>query len=263
MKQANKSTADPEWWQRLFDGNWARIYSFKSREAPREARVISRLLDLPPASKILDLCCGDGRIAVPLARLGYEITGLDLSQTLLDKAKRRALRAKVGIKWVQRDMREIGIASDFDGVINISSSFGYFQSEEDDLEVIQSVRNALRPHGKLVIDLENMYFLARVAQEHRSEPIYQPIDNFRGWVEEIDHFDPISQRVQINLRLWTAGGRLVKEGTACYRAYSLLELRKMLETTGFFIQGVYGDLTSLRNYDVDSPRMIVLCSRST
>ena len=100
-----------------------------------------------------------------------------------------------------------------------------------------------------------------MAQLHGSEPMYQPIDNFGGWVEEVDHFDPIDHTVEISLRLWLHAGNLVKEGKATYRAYSLPELRKLLEITGFSIQGVYGDF-QLRPYDIDSPRMIVLCKKS-
>jgi len=259
--QDNEPNPAGEWWRQLFDPDWVRIYSYKSKEAPREARAIARLLGLPFDSMILDLCCGDGRISVALARLGYRVTGQDLSEPLLDRARKRAQRAKVDVRWVQCDMREISTFNEFDAVINISTSFGYFEREEDDLKVLQSIGQSLKEGGKLILDLENIYFLARMAQLHGSEPMYQPLDNYDGWVEEVDRFDPVDHRMEISLRLWLQGGNLVKQGKATYRAYSLPELRKLLETTGFSIQGAYGDF-QLQPYDLDSPRMIVLCQKS-
>lgn len=249
-----------EWWATLFDREWARIYSYKRRDAPREARTISKMLGLPLGSKILDLCCGDGRITLALARLGYKLTGLDLSITLLEIAEKRARRSVQSTKFVRADMREIPSFREFDAVISISTSFGYFQKEDDDLRVLRSAQRALKTKGKLILDLENIHFLAHCAQLHGTEPAYQPLDGFRRWVEEVTSFDPAEQTVEIRLRTWLNGVEVMKQKTAEYRAYSFRELRTMLDRAGFAVQNVYGDFT-LHPYDIHSCRMIVLCEK--
>ena len=86
-------------------------------------------LALPPEGRILDLACGYGRIAVPLARRGFQVTGLDLSKPLLAIARERAAQAGVTVEWRRADMRDIPSewSGQFDAVISIWNSFGYFR----------------------------------------------------------------------------------------------------------------------------------------
>ena len=247
------------WWRTAFDLDWARMLSHMARDAPREARAIHKMLHLPLGSKILDLCCGDGRISVHLARLGYDMTGLDFSSPLLRAAQRRSLRAALSIRWVERDMKEIGFSTEFDAIISISTSFGYFENEKDNLTVLQSAANALKRGGKLLLDLENVFYLSHLARLYGNTPTYHPVDRFRGWVEEATSFDPICHTVETSLRLWRKE-KLATEVRARYRVYSLPEIRCLLESSGLDIQHIYGDFR-LQLYNVDSPRMIVLSEK--
>jgi ubiquinone/menaquinone biosynthesis C-methylase UbiE len=241
----------------MFDTDWIKIFAYKNRDTRIEARAIRRLLGLPPGSKILDVACGEGRISIALARLGFRVTGLDASESLLQRAKQKALRAKMDIEWLQRDMREIGIDNRFDAVVNMFTSFGYFNSNSDNLKALQSMNKALKKSGKFILDIENIFFVARAAQISGSESIYRPIDNFKGWVEEVTDFNPLEQRVEMSLRLWFPERGIIKTGKASYRAFTFLEIRNLLEESGFLVHGVYGDF-SLNNYRVDSERMVIL-----
>jgi 2-polyprenyl-3-methyl-5-hydroxy-6-metoxy-1,4-benzoquinol methylase len=84
--------------------------------------IVDRL-GLPPGAEILDLCGGYGLIAIPLARRGYRMTVLDLSNQLRSEGRRRAQEAGVEITWLQGDMREIPSGLSFDAIINIFTSF--------------------------------------------------------------------------------------------------------------------------------------------
>src|SRR3972149_3624699 len=96
---------------------------------------IVQALELPEGARILDLGCGWGRHAVRLAQRGYRVTGLDLSAYHLRLARAAARRAGVEVEWVRADMRDVPGRARYDAVINMFTSFGYFDSEADDQRV--------------------------------------------------------------------------------------------------------------------------------
>ncbi len=246
-----------EWWQTYFDPDWIKIFAYKNREAGREARAIVKLLGLPRGGRILDIGCGNGRVSIALARLGYRVTGMDYSGSLLEEAQKKATRAGLDIEWVQADMREIGITNRFDAVVNLFSSFGYFTNEDEDVKTLQSAAKALKQDGKIIIDLENIFFISRAALLYGRQTLYRPIEDHRGWVEEITDFNPADQRVYMDLRLWLPGFDKPKSAKVSYRAYTLMELKSLLAKAGLVCHSVYGDF-SLSPYETDSERMIVL-----
>ncbi len=254
------SDSNAEWWQAMFDPDWIKVYAYKNRDVRKEVSGLVQLLGLPLESKILDVACGDGRISLALARQGYRVTGLDCSGSLLDKARKKASRARLDIQWVQRDMREIEETEQYAAAVNVFTSFGYFLNEDDDLKALRSIHNALKKDGKFVTDLENLFFITRAAQICGGEPLYRPLDNYQGWVEEITTFDPVTQRVNMSLKIWFPQKGVQKCGTASYRSYSLVEMQKLLAASGFQIIDVYGDF-KLSPYDLESERMILLCTK--
>lgn len=257
--KVNDKQQPAEWWRTAFDERWLAMFADKAKDAPREARGIAKMLAVAPTSKILDLCCGDGRIAVQMAHLGYEVTGLDLSTPLLQAARDRARRGRVPVRWIQRDMRDIGLESEFDAVVSVSSSFGYFQRGEDAKTLI-SAYTALRQGGTLLLDLENVHFLTQMSRQYGEAPTYMPVDKYRSWIEESTSFDPVSQQVSIIVKLWH-DGKVAKEIAAQYTVYSMPELDRLLSECGFSVHNIYGDF-KLEPYGIDSPRMIVVCQKT-
>jgi len=100
---------DVSWYQQFFGEDYLRIYApfLPPEKSAQEVEEIINLLNLPPASRILDLCCGHGRHAIPLAQQGYRVSGLDLSELFLQQAEREAESLSVEISWIQGDMREL------------------------------------------------------------------------------------------------------------------------------------------------------------
>jgi ubiquinone/menaquinone biosynthesis C-methylase UbiE len=145
------------WYQELFGDLYLRAWVpyVTSQRTLREVDGIVALLNLPSGARILDLACGAGRIAVPLAQRGYVMTGLDLSSGLLEHAKEEAAKAGVEVRWIHSDMRAIPFQDESDAVINIFTSFGYLETEAEDAEVLRAVHTALKPGGTLLLEFVN------------------------------------------------------------------------------------------------------------
>src|SRR5215468_943412 len=114
-----------------------------------------RLLELRSGMSVLDLACGHGELANLLAARGCEVTGLDSSAVFLDRARADAAAARVSVEYVGGDMRELPWRSRFDRVVNWSTAFGYFDDAAN-RAVLDGIAGALRPGGRLAMDLDNL-----------------------------------------------------------------------------------------------------------
>jgi SAM-dependent methyltransferase len=147
------------WYEEFFGEDYMRFHLrggewLEERTGPQCDFVISAL-DLQPGARVLDLCCGQGRHAVELARRGFCVTGFDLSEYLLGLARERATEAGVDAEFVRGDMRELPWENEFDAVVLLFTAFGYLETDEEDERALQAIRVALRPGGVLLIDHPN------------------------------------------------------------------------------------------------------------
>ena len=185
--------------------------------------------------RVLDLCCGPGRVALPLAAKGFQVTGVDASPFLLDKAKARAAEQGLSAEWVLEDMRSFCKPGVFDLAVNLFTSFGYFKDPEDDLRVLRNVHASLAPGGVLIMELMCKERLAR---------IHEPL-----MVESLAGGALLAQQVEITdgWKWVRARWTLVASGRAEafdleHRLYSGQELEDRLLQTGFRDVALYGDL---------------------
>ena len=141
-----------EWWESYFDSQYLLEYEpifTLERDRCEAARVVD-VLGLPVGSRILDVPCGQGRHAHLLAEAGYNVDGLDYSEHLLKIAKRRGTGR--GLKYTRGDMRRLPARwkNRFDAVVNLFTSFGFFDNPADDLLVIREFARVLKPGGILL-----------------------------------------------------------------------------------------------------------------
>src|SRR5438067_1032483 len=111
--------------EQVFGDDWLHFYSsfLTPERSEQDARLIARLLALQPGERLLDVPCGDGRIAHALAATGVEVTGLDACTRALDVARQGPA---TGVTFIQGDMRALALDGGYDAVLNWYGSFGYF-----------------------------------------------------------------------------------------------------------------------------------------
>jgi SAM-dependent methyltransferase len=140
-----------------FSTTWHTTFSANHDEAEtmREVAFLARVLPPAPA-RVLDVPCGFGRHARGLAALGYSVTGVELDERVVTEAIRRSRGA---IEYVEGDMRDLStLRADFDGVICMWASFGYF-GHDTNVDVLHGMAQRLRAGGELVLDVYNPDFI--------------------------------------------------------------------------------------------------------
>ena len=244
-----------EWFEHFFDAEYvARLRDEKPiRQTRTEVDFLLRSLRLPPGARILDVPCGYGRHASELARRGFRVVGVDLSRSMIDEAHRRfAERPRLSFR--RRDMRRIAFRAEFDAVVNLYTSFGYFTPAQNEAALRRMAR-ALRPGGRLLID-------------HR-DPGYDATLPGRLWyrsgskrfILEDRRFDrrtKITESTQLTI---TTGRRRVVQKTLRLQEYSLPQWRRMLHRVGLRLRRAYSGYDG-RPYRAGSTgRLIVVAEK--
>jgi SAM-dependent methyltransferase len=144
--------AERPWWASYFDESYLLEFEPLFEETVTRAEVtrLLELLELPDGARVLDCPCGQGRHAQLLAEAGYDVTGLDYSMPLLRLARARGTGKR--LRYKRGDMRVLPAewGGRFDAVLNLFTSFGFFDDVRDDAKVIGEFARVLAPGGRLV-----------------------------------------------------------------------------------------------------------------
>ncbi|MEM9463002.1 MAG: class I SAM-dependent methyltransferase [Myxococcota bacterium] len=237
------------------EGFWERVYPvmFSPDRFEGAAAETQQLLALSGVrtGRALDLCCGPGRHAVPLARAGLQVVGVDLSETLLGKARARAAEAGVTIDWVCKDMREFVEPGAFDLVVNLSTSFGYSDVQADDMKALKNMVESIHDEGVIVLDMVGKEALAerlplnrQPTREHDGSLLIQRVEVFDDW-----------GRVRTEWLL--IRGQQVQRFDFEHTLYSGHELRELMNWAGLSDVTLYGDLDG-RPYGPGAERLVAV-----
>jgi SAM-dependent methyltransferase len=203
---------------------------------------------------VLDLCCGPGRHSTSFAQRGFKVTGVDRSRFLLDRARERALTAGVEVEWVEQDMRRFSRPGAFDLACSLSTSFGYFEEEADNLCVLRNVHASLVPGGAFVIDVVGKEQLARIWQNVGCTRFGD-----RSLVVQRRHVYADWTRIR-NEWILIEEGR-AKSYTFDHALYSGRELKALLLESGFVKVCLFGNLEGTP-YGLDASRLVALARKS-
>ena len=237
---------------RFFEESWPTISRGLESEVDAESEVGWILGHVAPAAggRILDAPCGFGRHSLALARRGFDVTGVDLSETELQRAKERAAGAGLPLQLVRQDMRDMEFSGEFDLALNLFSSIGFFTDDEDRL-LLDRFCTALKPGGAFVLDTRNRDFAIHgVAAE---EMVRLP----EGTVRVKNRFDARTSRVQQSWWL-EKDHRLL--GEMEIRLYSVHELLRMLRPERWSQVELFGGLDG-RPFALESPRIVLVATK--
>lgn len=220
--------------------------------ANEEVEQLISLLNLQPGLMICDLCCGVGRHSLELARRQFEVTGVDRTGMYLRKAETKAKAEGLNIEFVQEDIRSFCWPASFDVVINLFTSFGYFEDPADDKRVLENIYESLKDNGRLVMELMGKEVLARIFQE-------------RDWREEDGVIILEERKLGENWGSIDNRWIIVKDGKQherrfSLRLYSAVELCELLKNCGFRQVDVYGDLSG-SPYDQTAKRLVLVAHK--
>jgi SAM-dependent methyltransferase len=219
-------------------------------EAAGQVGALLELANIKPRS-ILDLGCGPGRHALPLATLGYPVTAVDTSAELLRQLNER--KQSLPIETIQADMREFVREQSFDLVLVMWTSFGYFEDEADHVRVLENIRQSLTDNGRVVLDLVGLEYLCRSLQPvHLTE-----YDDGRILVERPELTDDLTR---LDNDWYLIEGDSVSRTHFSHRVWSAGEIRTLLSRCGFTQVSVYGSYDG-EDYDLDSERLIVVAGK--
>ena len=143
-----------DWFSKWFDSKYYHIL-YKNRDSKEAAyflKNLSKLKFFKKEVKIIDIACGTGRHSLLLAKLGYNVTGIDLSKNSIKYAKKFE---NENLVFDVSDMRETYQKNGFDIALNLFTSFGYFDTKEDNQKAILAIRDSLKKDGILIIDFLN------------------------------------------------------------------------------------------------------------
>ncbi|GAB4167600.1 MAG: class I SAM-dependent methyltransferase [Wenzhouxiangellaceae bacterium] len=222
-------------------------------EAAGIAPALIDRLGLVSGQAVLDLGCGPGRYALPLARAGLAVTAVDTSRQLLDELQRRADSEGLPVEAVIADMREFSRPEAFDAVLVMWTSFGYFADEDDHLRVLRRIRENLRPGGSLVLDLVGLETLCRTL-----EPVHLTEYPDGRLLVERPTLTDCNTRLD-NEWLLIDGDRVLRRHFS-HRVWSAGEMACLIRQAGLALEAIDADFGHTP-YDLEAERMIVFARR--
>jgi len=234
------------WYASWFDTPYYHIL-YKDRNY-REAQIfmdnLTHYLNLPEKAKVLDLACGKGRHSIYLNQLGYDVIGADLSENSIAEANKNANDT---LHFVVHDKRE-PYEDKFDAIFNLFTSFGYFESEEDNLQTLIAIKESLSEYGFAVIDFMNVHtVLENLIPEETKE-----VDGITFHIKRYhkDHF--IIKEIDFE----ADGEKFHFEEKV--KAYTLEDFQRMMNEAGIYLLDTFGDYKLKKFHKNTSERLIMI-----
>lgn len=222
-----------DWWRTIFNSLYLKTDAdvIENEENTRnEIDLLIKLTGIEPSDHLLDLCCGQGRHSLELAKRGFgSVRGIDRSRYLIRLARNRAADAKLSVRFSEGDARKIKLSpSSLDCVFLMGNSFGYFEKEEEDEEILRAVRDVLRSQGMIFLDIVDGDWMRANFEKRSWEWINQQLFVCRERMLATDGRRLISREVVTDVEKGVLTDQFYAE-----RLYTFSEIEGVLSKLGF------------------------------
>lgn len=242
-----------EWFKDWFNTQeYINLYKHRNEdEAEQHIKLILDNVETFAGYRVLDMACGAGRHAILLAKKGLIVTAVDLSDNLLSIAKKTADEENLKIEFVKSDIREFNTNLDFDLVVNLFTSFGYFESDEENYSVLRKAYDLTLPGGYFVLDFFNSSYLTNNLIKFSEEKLD----------DAIIHQHREIKNNRINKKIVITKNGQIKSFLESVRMFTKDELEYSLTKIGFDIHKTFGDFLGNEFDNIISPRLILICKK--
>ena len=247
-------TVPSNWYENFFYGValdlWRKAVSPEQTQS--EADFLVKTLECASGSRLLDVPCGNGRHSLELAKRGYQITGLDISEEFIEEARASSSAIGSQIEWVLGDMRHVEVEATFDGAFCVGNSFGYFEYSAMEA-FLNGVSRSLKSGARFV-----------VGTGIAAESILLNLKE-RTWYQVEDILFAIENRYQVEESCLDTNHMFVRDGKVETRqskhwVYTVGEIRRMLERTGLAVLSLYGSL-DCQPFNLGSHQLFVVAQK--
>lgn len=238
-----------------YDGYLTNPQTLNERSDVEAAGVI-KLLNLAPYQRVMDCPTGYGRHAIRLAQANMRVTGVDINSYELDVARANAKDIK-GVEFVKADMRHLNFHEDFDAAINMFYSFGFFENDEENFQVLVNFYNALKPGGKFLMHTD--VHIPWVEQGKYKHFERRHLTSGRH-LEITDIYDPTTKRMNGTWRLISHNNTVEELPSYSVRVYTFDEFAEWCRKAGFTQVTAYADWCATPLHD-EAEDMIVVAQK--
>lgn len=210
---------------------------------------------------VLELACGSGRLTIPLAREGVNITGMDLSEDMLDLAKCKASEAQAGIRFLRGDMRDFDLGEKFRFIFIPAQSLSHLYRREEIENCLSSIRRHLAEEGRLLIELFNSSVAMLAREPGRRYPVGQYKDTHGDTQVVVTTeviYDSASQVNHIQWFFRNEGSNDEVMLSLEMRQFFPQEMDALLWYNGFLIEHKYGSYKE-EEFSRDAWKQLILC----
>lgn len=242
-----------EWFEQWFNSEeYLKVYRHRDeKEAKDLVSLILENIELSKVKNVLDIAAGSGRHALLFAKKRFNVTAVDLSANLLSVARNNALKDNLNIEFIHSDIRHFDPQQNYDLILNLFTSFGYFEKDEDNYSVLSKAYSLLRKEGYFVFDYFNKNYIEK-------NLVKNTMDELDGKI--------------IKQKRFIKGKRILKEITIdnngkinkfieSVRMFSYNELITMLKKIGFHIVKIFGNIDGNSFILESSPRIIIIAGK--
>jgi SAM-dependent methyltransferase len=242
------------WYEGWFDSDaYDLVYDHRDEdEAARVVDLIEREIAPAPDARILDVGCGRGRHARIFARRGYGVAGLDLSAEAIAEARARAEAEGLDVTFTRGDMRDPYCTACMDGVVNLFTTFGYFDTDAENRRALAAMTQALRPGGWFVQDFLNAPQVADSLVPSTTRTVEGVTIEEERWIED--------DRINKTITLSRNGDATTYRESV--RLYTLADLRALYDAVGLDLVATFGDYNG-GPHTPDSPRLLLHARKET